>query len=663
MSKAAVLGGALFLASASAAAQPSAEDLLDLDIAQLLELPVSVASRSQQRSGDAAAAVYVIDAATLRRSGIQRLPDALRLVPGFHVGKWDANKWAISSRNSMGRFTSTMLVLIDGRPAYTPLFGGVRWEIMDLPIDEIERIEVVRGPGGPLWGANAVDGIVSIVTRHSSATLGEHALLALGEGDVERVGEARIGRAAGDWTWRLSMRWVDSAPGLLPEPSRSTWTAPRAVGEDANDEGLFRAAMLRVDSAKDREGGEWSVWLGHRESTFNDQRLVGGQPRDNSNRIELDYASAEWRTQPIEGQNLALRGSVHQLVVGDSVLWDDQRVVDIDFQHDGVSGRHTWAWGLGLNHYRSDTRTPPRFAVPPCTGCFGANPQVGTDTKRSFFAQNQTALNAQWSVILGAKLEDSRSMQWEWQPTARLRWQPTEQQTFWSSWTRALRSSTRLERDGAFFNVPANLVTAFRCRTYAAGVCGIGNPEQEPWVVDVAELGWRSQVTPNVALDVAAFRSDYSNLAGQPGDRIRERVQGVEVVAQWTPSAHWSVNASATRHQGRDRFIGTALTADSIFLPKLNGQLHVQWSPHADVDVDVRWWKEGARDTASTRIGLLPAYHRVDLRLAWRPANAWEAALAIGNANDDRPVEYLEGLRVNTAVPRSITFSLSRSLP
>lgn len=663
MSKAAVLGGALFLASAAAAAQPSAEELLDLDIAQLLELPVSVASRSQQRSGDAAAAVYVIDAATLRRSGIQRLPDALRLVPGFHVGKWDANKWAISSRNSMGRFTSTMLVLIDGRPAYTPLFGGVRWEIMDLPIDEIERIEVVRGPGGPLWGANAVDGIVSIVTRHSSATLGEHALLALGEGDVERVGEARIGRAAGDWTWRLSMRWMDSAPGLLPATGQSTWTAPRAVGEDARDEGLFRTAMLRVDSAKGRDGGEWSVWLGHRTSSFNDQRLVGGLPRDNRNELKLDFASVEWRTQPVEGQNLALRASTHQLVVGDSVLWDDQRVVDVDLQHDGVSGRHTWAWGIGLNHYRSDTRAPQRFATPPCTGCFGASPQVGTDTKRSFFAQNQTALNAQWSVILGAKLEDSRSMQWEWQPTARLRWQPTEQQTFWSSWTRALRSSTRLERDGAFFNVPANLVTAFRCRTYAAGVCGIGNPEQEPWVVEVAELGWRSQVTPNVALDVAAFRSDYSNLAGQPGDRIRERVQGVEVVAQWTPSAHWSVNASATRHQGRDRFIGTALTADSIFLPKLNGQLHVQWSPHADVDVDVRWWKEGARNTASTRIGLLPAYHRVDLRLAWRPANAWEAALAIGNANDDRPVEYLEGLRVNTAVPRSITFSLSRSLP
>ena len=271
-----VLPIALGFAATAAQAQPSADELLDLELQQLLELPVSVASRSEQRSADAAAAVFVIDQATLRRSGIQRLPDALRLVPGLHVGKWDGNKWAIASRNAMSRFTSTMLLLVDGRPAYTPLFGGVRWETFDLPIDEIERIEVVRGPGGPLWGANAVDGIISIVTRRSDATLGQRIAVGLGEGDVERFAEARTGHRLGDWTWRLGLRWMDSAPGLLPPVGQSAWTAPRAVGEEGRDEGRFRTAMLRFDSPEDRPGGALTAWLGHREGRFVDPRLVGG---------------------------------------------------------------------------------------------------------------------------------------------------------------------------------------------------------------------------------------------------------------------------------------------------------------------------------------------------------------------------------------------------
>ena len=654
---------AIGLAVMDVRAQPAADDLLDLDLQQLLELPVAVASRSEQRTADATAAVFVIDHATLRRSGVQRLPDALRLVPGLHVGKWDGNKWAIASRNAMSRFTSTMLLLVDGRPAYTPLFGGVRWETLDLPIDEIERIEVVRGPGGPLWGANAVDGIVSIVTRRSDATLGQRVALGVGEGDIERFAEARTGHRLGDWTWRLGLRWMDSAPGLLPPIGQSAWTAPRAVGEDARDEGLFRAALLRLDSPEDRPGGAVTAWLGHHEGRFVDQRLVGGQPRDNLNWFDLDYVAGEWRRPLSGGSALSLRASLQRLDLGDATLEDSQRVFDLDLQHSGTYGRHTWTWGVGYNHYRSDTRTPPRFASPPCTACFGAVPETGTDAKRSLFAQTQSDLGKGWSLTAGAKLEDSRSMDWDTQPTLRLRWQPEGGGTFWGGWTRALRSSTRLERDGALFNVPASLATAFGCRSFDAGTCVIGNPDQPPWQVDVTELGWRQQLSPALSLDATAFESRYANLATTPGSRVRDRVHGVELVTQWLPSEHWAVDASLTWHRGRDRFIGQPGGIDTFFLPELSGQLHVQWSPHRDVDVDLRWWLQDGRDTNSTRIGVLPGEDRLDLRLAWRPAPGWETALSIGNASDGRPTEYLEALRVNTAVPRSLTLSVAWSPP
>ncbi|WP_397607498.1 TonB-dependent receptor plug domain-containing protein [Silanimonas sp.] len=658
-----VLPIALGFGATAAQAQPSAEDLLDLELQQLLELPVSVASRSEQRSADAAAAVFVIDQATLRRSGIQRLPDALRLVPGLHVGKWDGNKWAIASRNAMSRFTSTMLLLVDGRPAYTPLFGGVRWETFDLPIDEIERIEVVRGPGGPLWGANAVDGIISIVTRRSDATLGQRIAVGLGEGDVDRFAEARTGQRLGDWTWRLGLRWMDSAPGLLPPIGQSAWTAPRAVGDEGRDEGRFRTAMLRFDSPEDRPGGALTAWLGHREGRFIDQRLVGGLPRDNLNWFDLDYAAGEWRRGLADGQALALRASLQRLDLGDATLDDTQRVVDVDLQHSGTHGRHAWTWGLGYNHYRSETRTPQRSATPPCTGCFGAEPPIGTDAKRSVFAQTQSDLGRGWTLIAGAKVEDSRSMDWDTQPTVRLRWQPGFGGTFWGGWTRALRSSTRLERDGALFNVPANLAPAFGCRRYEAGTCIIGNPSQPPWQVEVAELGWRQQLSPAFSLDATAFESRYADMATTPGSRVRDRVHGVEVVTQWLPSERWSVDASLTWHRGRDRFIGQPGRIDTFFLPELSGQVHVQWSPSDAIDVDLRWWRGDDRASNSARIGALPGEDRIDLRLAWRPSPGWETALSIGNANDTRAVEYLESLRVNTAVPRSITWSVAWSPP
>lgn len=644
-------------------AEPAGDELLDLELTQLLELPVAVASRSQQRTADATAAVYVIDREALRRSGVQRLPDALRLVPGLHVGKWDANKWAVASRNAMSRFTSTMLLLVDGRPAYTPLFGGVRWETLDLPLDEIERIEVVRGPGGPLWGANAVDGIVSIVTRGADDTVGQRVALGVGEGDIERVAEARTGHALGDGFWRLSLRWMDSAPGRLPPVERSVWTAPRAVGDPARDEGLFRTAMLRYDRPAGPDGHAWSAWIGHREGRFNDERLVGGRPLDNPNWFDLDYAAAEWRRAGEDARQLTVRASLQQLDVGDRVLADQQRVLDLDVQHEGETGRHAWAWGFGLNHYRSDTRTPGRTATPPCTGCFGALPQVATDTKRSLFAQTRTALGEHWSLVAGAKLEDSRSLDAALQPTLRLRWQPDGGGTFWGGWTRALRSSTRLERDGVLFNVPASQAPAFGCVRIDAGNCLIGNPDQRPWRVDVAELGWRQPLSPSLSIDATAFESRYADISATPGARVRDRVHGAELVAQWAVAATLRLEGSLTWHRGRDRFVARPGEVGTVFLPERSGQLHLRWSPDDAVDVDVRWWHEDERATASARIGALPGYRRLDARVAWRPAPGWEAALAVGNANDPRAVEYVEALRVNTAVPRSISLTLARTLP
>lgn len=653
--------GAL-LASPAAWAGGDGSHLLDLDLEALLDQTVVVASRGEQRRFDASAAVHVIDREQLRRSGALRLPDALRLVPGLHVGKWDANKWAISSRSSMGRFSSTMLVLVDGRPAYTPLFGGVRWETLDLPLDSIERIEVVRGPGGPLWGANAVDGVVSIVTRHSADTLGQRVSLLVGEGDLREAVEARWGARLGEWTWRLDARYDASDAGLRPPIDRSAWTAPRDVGQASVDTGQFRTLMLRADSPGDA-ASRWQLSAGRRSGGFFDERLVLGLPQRNANGFALGFGSVRWTTAPAEGQSLQVQANVQALRVADAAIDDRQHLSDLDVQHAVTVGRHRWTWGVGYWHYRSDTRTPARFSTPPCMGCFGADPGIGGDTKRSVFVQDEVALSPQWLLTAGAKAEKARGLDWDLQPTLRLRWQPDARHTLWAGATRVLRSSTRLERDGVLFNVPDGLRAAFGCRTLADGLCRIGDPDLPPWRVRVLEAGWRAHLADAVAIDTTVFRNGFSD-SPPNGILQRWRARGAEVAVTWQPSSTWTIEANGAWHDVDDRRRPTDTPEPANMLPERRGALRIAWSPRPDVDLDVRGtWVSGRRNAGSARIRDLPGYARLDARLGWSPAPGWGAALILRNALDAQPVEYLEGLRTGTAVPRGIAVQIDRTWP
>src|SRR5436305_2925669 len=222
---------ALFLGSSVSAQNQGVPDISRMSIEELMNVEVTSVAKRPQRVADAAAAVFVITQEDIRRSGAASIPEALRMVPGLQVARIDENKWAIGSRGFNGRFDNKLLVLIDGRSVYTPLFSGVYWNVQDVMLEDVDRIEVIRGPGATLWGANAVDGVINVITKKAKAT--QSAVVTAGAGTEERAaGGVRFGSKLGDNTYyRAYTKYFDWGPSAYPYPSGMTahdgWDALR----------------------------------------------------------------------------------------------------------------------------------------------------------------------------------------------------------------------------------------------------------------------------------------------------------------------------------------------------------------------------------------------------------------------------------------------------
>ena len=228
-------------------ADESVESYLELELEDLLSLEVTSVSKKSQPINEAPAAIYVITQDDIRRSGVTSIPEALRMAPGLHVAQLDSNKWAISSRGFNGQFSNKLLVLIDGRSIYTPSFSGVYWDIQDTMIEDIDRIEVIRGPGATLWGSNAVNGVINIITKHSSQTQGGLAVVGAGN-EQKRFSRVRYGaKLAEAIHGRAYLKYDDRDSSYAPE-----------MGSSAGDEWDSLHAGFRVDGASN-EGDEWML--------------------------------------------------------------------------------------------------------------------------------------------------------------------------------------------------------------------------------------------------------------------------------------------------------------------------------------------------------------------------------------------------------------------
>ncbi|MGZ9159100.1 MAG: TonB-dependent receptor plug domain-containing protein, partial [Nitrospira sp.] len=484
-------------------AQKPGGDLSEKSIEFLMDIEVISVSKKEAKLFQTAAAVSVITQEDIRRSGMTSIPDLLRMVPGLDVAQIDGSKWAVSARGFNGRFANKLLVLIDGRSIYSPQTSGVYWEAQDLLLEDIERIEIIRGPGGTMWGANAVNGVISIITKSAAETQG--GLIVAGSGSQER-GQAglRYGAKIGDTAhYRISGKFFNRT-GLVD-----------AAGVDANDgHKAFRG------------GGRIDWQLNNRDSLTFSGDLFLSKIRETSLTISPAAPFAPHTITPGEftgghvlgrwARTFSPRSNMALKVYYDRFSRDvfdmSERIntFDVDFQHNvALRKKHDVVWGAGYRRVSDSTdstnSTPMRY-----------NPAKRTVQLFSAFAQDEVILvKDRLRLTLGAKLEHNDFSGFELQPSILVLWTPQNHQTFWGSVSRAVRAASRSDED-----LRVN-IAAFPGPLGMPVVLAIfGNPDLKSERVTAYELGYRAQAGKRFSLDAATFYNVYDRLtrteAGTP---------------------------------------------------------------------------------------------------------------------------------------------------
>ena len=654
---AALLGACSLALLSPALAQEAALDELSLE--DLLEVKVLTIARKAQRLAEMPAAVTVITADDIRRSGARSIPEALRQVPGVEVAQIGAGRYAVSIRGFNGRFANALLVQLDGRSIYSPLFSGVFWESLNLMMEDIERIEVIRGPGAALWGANAVNGVINIVSRRATGTQGS--LVAVSVDDQGKpTAAARYGATLPDiGALRLF------AKGIELSPSR------QADGSSAEDTVSGWRAGFRLDSTS-TASRQWMLQgEAHAQQTQETFLLPNFLSRTGSipANIRIDHEGAH------------LLGRIDQKVAnGEATLQvyvDHSRTVvpgegdglvdtaDVDFQHSLTTwGRHELLWGLGYRYSRTEINGS------------GAVLRVSPSSRRlrvaSAFVQDEIALEPGiWKLTLGAKYEDATLAGSEIQPSARLLWTPTAADSAWAGWSRAVRTPSVGESDATVvFGIqptpPGSLFPA-------VGMVSRRLPGYtlQAERVDVTELGYRRDLG-NGSLEVVAFAGDYTRLLAStvdPGDPVFPGSIKFPFPPFSLPDAY--INR-CNPMDGRSR--GVELGVDFPLSPQLRLHAGYTW-----VDLDLGHYADPVTEAAARTIenatprhsatlrlasnlggghefdlylryvgavqsGGVPAYTSVDLRYGWKLNRKFELAIVGQNLFDPLHLEFVSDL-------------------
>ena len=654
---AALLGICAWCPTAAAQDDDGADALIELSLDELLNVEITSVSKMAEKKSAAAAAIFVLTNEDIRRSGVTTIPDALRLVPGVEVAQIDSSKWSVTARGSAGRFSTKLLVLIDGRSVYTPFFSGVYWEAKDVMLEDVERIEVIRGPGGTLWGANAVNGVINIITKRAEDTQG--GLLSVGGGSEEQgFGAFRYGGRAGDLGYyRVYGKFFNRDAGGAFVESQFTL----GTGGDANDDWRMGQGGFRVDldlSDRDTLTIQGDAYR-NRSSATHDLIFFSGAP---VRRIEstTDYAGwnvlGRWNRTLSERSDLQLQ-FYYDYYRTDDITVDEQRnTVDLDFQHRiQLAERHEFIYGADLRVTLDDFEATPTEIL---------TPDRETDYLFSVFIQDRITITDDLKLTLGTKLEHNSFSGFEYQPSARLAWTPNERHTLWAAVSRAVRTPTRAEQD-----LRLNFFTS--AATPGAFIVVFGSNDFDSEKLLSYELGYRVSVTKRLALDIATFYNDYNDLrfselgalfveSDPPPDHVvipvvigneaSAKNWGFEITVDYQAKPWWFVQASFSflETHVKNPQLGSNVEGDT---PEQQFVLRNQFNLPHNVEFD----------TTLRFVGDLPAlgidnYVTLDARLAWHPRDNLELALVGRNLIESEHPEFASTIifSLPTEVQRSV---------
>ena len=590
---------------------PPPSTLKKMSVDELMDIQVTSVSKRPEKLSEAASAIQVVTGDEIRRAGATRLPEALRLASNLEVAQIDSRQWAISARGFNNVFADKMLVLIDGRTVYTPLYAGVYWDVQDTMLEDLDRIEVISGPGATQWGANAVNGVINFTTKSAAETQG--AFVGAGAGaELRGAGEVRYGgKLAPDLYYRVYAKYFDRGDSV------------RSNGRNSNDAWRTGQAGFRTDY--NPVGGDVLTLQG---DGYNGTL---GQVGPDNIRVNGGNLLGRWSRSLAENSDLKVQvyyDRTHRRIPGSFTQNID--TYDLDFQfHQPLWRVHDLVWGVGYRFVQDDVVNTPANAFLP--------PRVGRESA-SAFVQDEIALRQdRLHLTLGTKLEHNDYTGFEVEPSGRLAWRPDVKHTVWAAISRAVRTPSRIDRD------------LFSPATPPYRIAGGQKVVSEKLIA--YELGYRVQLEPRFALSLATFVNEYDDLRSlEPlsppqafpaaaSSGLRGRSSGAELTAEWQVAPAWRVRGGWTELRVRSE--PQPGNADRATRDSIARDPNHQLSLRSSIDLSAKWECDAAlRYVAPINNQSVPGYTEADLRLGWRPVPGWELSLLGQNLLHARHPEF-----------------------
>ncbi len=636
------------------------EDLTALEIEQLMNIDVTSVSKKEQSLLESPAAIYVITPEDIRRSGHLSIPETLRMVPGLQVARIDSNKWAISSRGFNGRYAKKLLVLMDGRSVYTPTFSGVYWDVQDTLLEDLDRVEVIRGPGASVWGANAVNGVINVISKSAKDT---HGLLATAGGGTEDLGFGGIrygGQAGEDLHYRVYGKYF----------TRDDFVDRQA--HDTDDEWDMIRGGFRLDwdaSSRDLITTQGDLYYGELGATTTVLTLTSPFSRTVEDTAEAFGGNllGRWTRKLTEDSSLSVQIYYDRTERREVISEQDNDTLDLDFQH----GFHLGAiqelqWGLGYRLVvdRIKIGSPDLGSLDPV--------RRSVDLFSAFLQDEVTLIDDVLKLIVGTKLEHNDYTGFELQPSGRLVLTPNNHSAVWFAASRAVSTPSRALNDSHLNTVEqSGVIVALN------GDKGFRSEDLLAF-----ELGYRVQPVSNFSLDLASFYNIYDDLTTfEPGapffnpnpapghvelplradNKSQGETYGIEGGASWSPTSWWKLNAGFTflkvhLHPDGNSADATANDGEGLS-PKHQAHLRSYMNLPHNLELDTLAYYVDHLSTSD-----VPHYIRLDVRLGWAPLgdDRLRLSLAFQNILDDRHPEFGSELyTTSTEVERSVYAQIS----
>nr|WP_320193335.1 TonB-dependent receptor [uncultured Desulfobacter sp.] len=632
------------------------QDLTTFSIEELMDIKVTSVSKKSQRLSDSAAAIFVITREDIKRSGATSIPDALRMAPGVNVARIDANKWAINCRGFNSRFSPSLQVLVDGRSVYTPSFSGVYWEVTDVLLEDVDRIEVIRGPGATIWGSNAVNGVINIITRQANETQGGFVQASAGSVEKNMVAARYGGTMGEDKFWRIYAK------------HHTIEDFQRLSGEDAGDDWQINQAGFRMDaqiSSADDFTIQGDIYDGHIHQNLYLYSQVS--PYMDEFHVKTDISGGNlmgrW-TKVISGtSDISVKTSYDAMHRSEDILNEDRHNVDVEFQHSfGLGLVNDIIWGLRLRHTHDDY-SGSKVAV--------MDPVSTSDLLYSAFIQDEISIfEDKIKLTIGSKFEHNDYTGLEIQPSTRLLWAPDEHHRVWAAVSRATRIPSRVEANGVVYltgtdHAGTPLYTRF-----------VNNEDQTAETLWAWEAGYRFIPQQNLSVDLALFFNDYRNL----------RIYSLQAPPYLDDENHVLIQDIALSNMSNARSWGAEISVDLATGSKIKWTLAYSLIFHdydndEDFELDFgftkhqvslrgrfdltknltldAWFRYVGKTNANyifsdTAIYEIDDYLTLDLRIGWQIRPGLEFFLTGQNLLQDSHLEFVqEAFSYPVEVPRS----------